>query len=137
MGSGSPAPSSALLASTMRVNGLQASGVRSIMFTKPGYQLLGLARSRASNKSVTVRACIIARGRERVAQEPHGPSHPSRRRASSTRRTNAPPALGTRDSAAAWRITPACLVVLVDFTCTWCPNTPGNLLDTGCGQWFS
>ena len=76
MGSGSPAPSSALLASTMRVNGLQASGVRSIMFMKPGYQLLGLARSRASNKSVTVRACIIARGRERVAQEPHGPLAP-------------------------------------------------------------
>lgn len=35
------------------------------------------------------------------------------------------------------RITPFCLVALVDFACERCPNTPANPLDTGLGQWFS
>lgn len=35
------------------------------------------------------------------------------------------------------RITPTCLVALVDFACTHCPNSPTNPLDTGQGTWFS
>lgn len=35
------------------------------------------------------------------------------------------------------RLTPSCLVVLVDIACTWYPNWPSNPLDTGEGQWFS
>lgn len=46
------------------------------------------------------------------------------------------PSLGS-GSMVIQRITPLCLVSLVDFACTRCPNTPTNPLDTGCGRWFS
>lgn len=35
------------------------------------------------------------------------------------------------------RLSPMCLVALVDFACERCPNMPSNPLDTGQGQWFT
>lgn len=46
------------------------------------------------------------------------------------------PALG-RGRMVIQHITPLCMMALVDFACTRCPNMPANPLDTGLGQWFS
>lgn len=35
------------------------------------------------------------------------------------------------------RLSPMCLVALVDFACERCPNMPTNPLDTGQGRWFT